>query len=166
MRLLALATGVAVLTTLASPFRGPGPRQQPAIKRVSLLTVRGRIADAVSAPGSTRIYYLDAGDTIWLFDRAVRKSTRVTHLPGVQSLAISRAGDRLAFGREDERGDSYIWTMPLDRSMGLAAGAASRVPQIVGASPAFSADGRRLAYVALDSGGAQRVMVAPVEGGP
>src|SRR4051812_24213529 len=166
MRLLALATGVAVLTTLASPFRGPGPRQQPAIKRVSLLTVRGRIADAVSAPGSTRIYYLDAGDTIWLFDRALLKRTWVTHLPGVRSLAVSRSGVRLAFARQDEKGDSYIWTMPLDRSTGLAAGAASSMPQIKGASPAFSADGRRLAYVAFDSGGKQRIMVAPVDGGP
>jgi Tol biopolymer transport system component len=166
MRLLALATRVAVLSTLTGPFRGPGPRQQPALKRVDLLTVRGRITDAVSAPGSTRIYYLDAGDTIWLFDRAVPKSTRVKHFPGVQSLAISRAGDRLAFARQDEKGDSYIWTMPLGRSTGLAAGTASRMPQIKGASPSFSADGRRLAYVAFDSGGAQRIMVAPVDGGP
>jgi Tol biopolymer transport system component len=167
MRLLALAAGLAVLSTLAVPFRGPEARQQPALNRVDLLTVRGRIADAVSAPGSTRIYYLDAGDTIWLFDRPVRKSTRVAHLVGAQSLAISRAGDRLAFGTQDERGDSYISTMPLDRSTGLAAAAAaSRMPQIKGASPAFSADGRRLTYVTLDSGGTQRIMVAPVDGGP
>src|SRR5205823_5167653 len=65
-----------------------------------------------------------------------------------------------------EKGDSYIWTMPLDRSTGLGVGAASRMPQLKGTSPAFSADGRRLAYVALDSGGAQRIMVAPVDGGP
>jgi Tol biopolymer transport system component len=151
---------------LAGAFRDTGSRQQPALNRVDLLTVRGRIVDAVSPPASTRIYYLDAGDTIWLFDRAVRKSTRVTHLPGVQSLAISRARDRLAFGRQDEKGDSYIWTMPLERSTGLATGAATRMPHMKGASPAFSADGRRLAYVALDSAGPQRIMVAPLDGGP
>jgi Tol biopolymer transport system component len=166
MRFFTLATSLAVLSTLAGPFRDRGPRQQAALNRVDLLTVRGRIADAVNAPGSTRIYFLDAGDTIWLFDRAVRSRTWVTHLPGVQSLAVSRAGDRLAFGRQDEKGDSHIWTMPLDRSTGLAAGAANRVPQIKGASPAFSADGQRLAYVAFDSAGAQRIMVAPVDGGP
>ena len=165
MRLFALATSLTLLSTLAGAFRELAPRQQAPLKRVDLLTVRGRIADAVSPPGSTRIYYLDAGDTIWLFDRAVRKSTQVTHLPGVQSLAVSRADDRLVVGRQDEKGDSYIWTMPLDRSTGLAAGAASRVPRVKGASPAFSADGRRLAYVAFDSGGAQRIMVAPVDGG-
>jgi Tol biopolymer transport system component len=165
MRLFALATGLAVLSTLPGPFRDREARQQAALSRVDLLTVRGRIADAVSAPGSTRIYYLDAGDTIWLFDRAVRKRTLVTHLPGVQSLAVSRAGDRLAFGGQDDKGESYIWTMRLGRSTGLAAGVASRVPQIKGASPAFSADGRRLAYVAFDSSGA-RIMVVPVDGGP
>lgn len=164
MRVLALATALAVLSTLGGPFRDTGRRQQLALNRVDLLTVRGRIVDAVNAPGSTRIYYLDAGDTIWLFDRTVRKSTRVTHLPGAQSLAISRAGDRLAFGTQGETGDSRIWTMPLSRSTGLAAGAASRLPQIKGASPDFSADGRRLAYVALDSGRTQRIMVAPVDG--
>jgi Tol biopolymer transport system component len=155
MRFPALAAALTV-SLVAARSR----RQQPP-SRVDLLSVSKRIVDVVSPPGSRRIYYLDAGDSVWLFDRTARTSKRVSHLAGAQSLAISSTGDRLALGTEDA-----IFTVALDRATGLVAGTLSRISQVAGESPEFSPDGRRLAYVQVDTAGTERVMTAAVTGGP
>ena len=66
-------------------------------------------------------------------------------------ITWSPRGDRLAFIREGEKPDvTHIWTVPVDPNTGKIRGAGRRVSDRAGDEPAFSHDGRQIAF-AMDS---------------
>ncbi len=103
--------------------------------------------------------------------RVYHRATRTWHDLGPADLdyAWSPHSDRLAFARVDESGSSlFIWTMPIDSLTGRATGPARRISRRTGRGPAFSADGRTVAFTVLpasDQGG-PRIVAIPVNGGP
>src|SRR3954447_6293979 len=99
MRKLAL---LAMVSTTVAMFFAP-PRPKPTL----LFRVDGhRATDAVATGDGRRLYYVQDSTQIYVFDRASRRSLPVLGgMTGVGwSLAVSPAGDRLAFTRVPEGG--------------------------------------------------------------
>lgn len=113
-----------------------------------------------------RVYYVEHGDELWLYDVGSGESRHVA-TGQMGALMVSRQGDRLAFTRRAEGApEEYIWTMPLDPATGLASGPAQRVSLVRSLFPAFSPDGRSIAYTAVEPGNGRRLAVIPATGGP
>jgi Tol biopolymer transport system component len=103
---------------------------------------------AVSPSG--RLIMLGDGRSLYVFDRLTRATTQVA-TGQFGDITWSPRGDRLAFIRDAEKpGDTYIWTVPVDPNTGKLTGAARRVSDRAGDEPAFSHDGRQIAF-AMDT---------------
>jgi Tol biopolymer transport system component len=111
-----------------------------------------------------RVYYTDADTILWMVDRSGGSPKRVWQ-GQLDEPVVSRAGDRLAFTRANEKQESFIWTMPLDPSTGVSAGPAHRVSLSPGFTKSISPDGRRLAYGTQTGDSVSKVVVMPIEGG-
>jgi dipeptidyl aminopeptidase/acylaminoacyl peptidase len=162
MRKLAL---LALLSATAGLSLG-GPRP----KTTLLFTVKDHIVrdPAVSSDGR-RIYYAQDTSQLYMFDRATRKSTQLlgTMMGVGASIGVSKAGDRLAFTRNSEEGGKpQLWTVSLDPKTGLANGTPKRVSLIAAETPAFSPDGKSIAFATPTSRSAKNLIVIPVNGGP
>lgn len=89
--------------------------------------------------------------------------------PGYVDLSWSPDGDRLAFARRDEQGRTlHVWVQAVDPETGRPAGPPRRVGLRPGRGPAFSPDGRRIAFTVIPATDtvAPRVAVMPADGGP
>jgi len=130
-------------------------------------TLRGKgVAPAV---GTTRLYVTDADSTLWMYDRATKRTALVSRRGEFWDLTVSPTGDRIAFFRMSEDQSSWhIWSMPLDPKTGLAAGPARRASMSQGDVPSFSPDGKLIAFGRDDPvyRGGQVLTVVPATGGP
>jgi len=123
---------------------------------------------AVSSDGR-RVYYSEDTTQLYMFDRVTHRSTPVLGpmVGAGASVAISRAGDHLAFTRNAEDGGKpQLWIVSLDPKSGLPNGAPKRVSILTARSPAFSPDGRSIAFATPTSPTAKNLMVVPANGGP
>ncbi len=141
---------VRILTFAAASLGAAGLvafQTQPAITPVPIGTISGLNVEYVTpALGTTRLYITDGDTGLWMYDRVTKRRTLVSR-GEVWEPTISRAGDRVAFGRPGERGNTeHIWSMPLDQRTGLAAGPARRVSMSQGDVPSFSPDGKFIAF--------------------
>jgi len=116
-----------------------------------------------------RVYYWQDETQLYVFDRATRKTSLVLgDLTGAgTSLALSPAGDRLAFTRSAEGGgDAQLWTLSLDATNGLAKGEPRRTSILAAGGPTFSPDGKSIAFATRTGRTAGNLVVVPVNGGP
>jgi Tol biopolymer transport system component len=150
----------------AAPFALPKP------KITLLFTDRGHTAMgemAVTRDGQ-RIYHLHDSTDVFVYDRATRRDTHVIGgVPGRCAIAVSTAADRLAFCRAGDDGvGAYLWTIALDPATGFANGNARRVSISRATDPAFSPDGKFIAFGArpLPQKSSENLVVVPVNGGP
>src|SRR5262245_41006220 len=159
-----LALFAMVSTTAALTVAGPKPKVTP------IFTVKGHTVrdPAVSADGR-RIYYVQDTTQLFVFDRVTRQTAPIlANTVGIGPLtAVSPAGDRLAFTRTAEGGgERQLWTVTLDPKTGLPNAAARRVSILAAATPAFSPDGKSIAFSSPTSPRATNLVVIPVNGGP
>ncbi|KAB8142282.1 hypothetical protein F8S13_14950 [Chloroflexia bacterium SDU3-3] len=140
--------------------------KQPAISDTSDMLTQ---ASAGSAAQPAPIYYLESGD-IWRF--ADGKATNLTSSAEVETaLAVSESAKQIAFCRvesgasaDDSLATSALWVMGLDGGDPEQLAAPGRTC----ADPAFSPDGKRVAFAATDSATTPLrwgVFTVPVAGG-
>jgi Tol biopolymer transport system component len=157
---LLLAAGVVA----AVPFA----QQRP--NTTLLFTVKGHVTqgDLAATPDGRRIYYVQDSTQLYMYDRSAGRSVLVVPNAMGRCVGLSPALDRLAFCRRGEDGDGpYLWTVALDPATGLPAGAARRVSLTKDiTSPAFSPDGRSIAFGAYAAKDNENLVVAPANGGP
>jgi Tol biopolymer transport system component len=112
-------------------------------------------------------FFVMAGekDQFLCYDRVTRQwATAPVTIHGA-NLRLSPDGRYLAYSAFlPNTRDRYIWILPLDTATGLPNGTARRVSTSPGQFPAWSPDGRRLAFAASDSAGF-RLVVIPFNGG-
>ncbi len=110
-----------------------------------------------------RLYYRVGTDSLWLYDVASKRSTRIATGP-MSNLSASAQGNRIAFERPDEGGvGNSIWTIPLDPRTGLATAPARRASVGPASIPSVSPDGKWIACAT--QAGQLKLVVIPAEGG-
>ncbi len=143
------------------PILGQGQAPAATPRLLGSMVTAGGVFDVAPTPDGRRLYYKLA-DSVFLYDLASRQSTRVTTGSRIWRLVVSRQQDQLAYSREGSTsGESHIWTLPLDPRTGLASGPARRASMSTGDYPAFSPDGKSIAFVA----NLTRLTVIPASGG-
>lgn len=158
------------LWALAVPVAGSAQAPPANVRKIATLTgVDGN--QAILMPNGRVILYTD-GDSVVAYDLTTGRSTLVTH-DWWPELAITRAGDRLAYGHPSEGGKlpSHIWTLPIDPATGAAVGPARQVTFGLGHTASFSPDGNFLAFEEqpprTDSTTPPKLLkVVPTAGGP
>ena len=163
MRKLALFSLVAA--TAAVTFSDPKP------KFSFIFSLKGhRMTELAATRDGRRLYYVQDTSDLFMYDRSTRKTTRLLgDMIGPRSdIALSAAGDRLAFCRNGEEGDGpHLWIVSLDPKTGLLNGAPHRVSSLKATDPSFSPDGRSIAFGARTSAaGTENLVVVPANGGP
>ena len=155
MRSLALA--LVLTTTAAAQSSLPATR----IRTI----VAARVGDPQLSPDRQHVYYVVDTTSLMMYDRVTGKETRLASAGGLSDL--TRAGDRLVYGRNDETGDgSYLWTLAVDPRTGLATEAPRRVTMTKGDNASFSPDGKRIAFTSAVSKTEDNLVVVPTLGGP
>ncbi|MDB4873921.1 MAG: amidohydrolase family protein [Gemmatimonadetes bacterium] len=125
-----------------------------------------RVTQFALTADARRVYYGDSTRAIWLYDRSDKSSVRLAG--GENSdLVVAPSGNALAYVKRDaSSADQHIWILPLDGRTGVASGAERRASARQGDAPAFSPDGRWIAFAHDDAGGVgQSVVVVAVGGG-
>lgn len=160
------------LGTLATPIATVA--QAPPAKVREIATLPGvYVNQAILMPNGRVILYTEEGaDSVVAYDLTTKRSTLVTH-GWWPELAITRAGDRIAYGHPSEGGKlpSHIWTLPIDPATGTAVGPARQIVMGLGHTASFSPDGKFLAYEIhlprTDSSTPPSLLaVVPTAGGP
>ena len=164
MRRIAASLLMLVVPPVFGQSRGPQP-----VPLKDGLPANVRADEIVANAGAQRLYYTVETDKvigeIWRYDRATKESSRLVS-GALWDLTIAPNGSALAYSKESENGDAeYVWTIPLDPRTGLAAGPERRVSTVPGDTPAFSPDGKWIAFGRSDSLG-QSLAVVPLSGGP
>lgn len=162
MKKLAFLSILSATAVLSSP--GPEPRSTLVFSVANHTT-----SDVAVSAGGRRFYYWQDTTRLYLFDRATRRFTRILdNMTGVgRSLAVSPAGDRLAFTRSTEGGkDQQLWTVALDPATGLAVGEPRHTSTLSANGPTFSPDGKSIAFATTTSRTTKNLVVVPVSGGP
>ena len=160
-----LALFAMLSATAALSFVGAKPK--PSL----LFSVKDhRTSDpAISADGQ-RIYYWQDPTELYLYDRGARRFSRIlgtTAGVAQQNLAVSRAGDRLAFDRAAEAGgEQHVWILSLDPATGLANGEPRRASTLPSHALTFSPDGQWIAFGSPTSRTTTKLVVMPANGGP
>jgi len=132
---------------------------------IALLPVDASVDEYAVTGDGNRVYYSTAKGEIMLYDRKLAKTTRISEGGDLWDVTVARNGSVVAFTKNGERRDEYVWTIPLDPTTGLATGPQRRASMIPGDSPSLSQDGRMLAFARDDSAG-QSLVVLPSLGGP
>jgi WD40 repeat protein len=138
--------------------------QQESIRTVASLD--GEVADGAALSPDGRYLAVGSWDSRGLRAINVADGQSWTLVDGyVERVDWSPQGDLLAFNRWDEEaGNDFIWTLPIDPATGRAAGEARRVSVSGGDVVAFSPDGEFIAFADYNYPG-QRVVVLPARGG-
>jgi Tol biopolymer transport system component len=140
--------------------------QRPAsFTPISLLPADASVDEYAVTDDGNRVYYSTVKGEIMLYDRKLAKTTRISEGGELWDVTVARNGSMVAFTKNGERRDEYIWTIPIDPTTGLAMGPQRRASMIPGDSPSLSQDGRMLAFARDDSAG-QSLVVLPALGGP
>jgi WD40-like Beta Propeller Repeat len=134
------------LGALAAPIVS-GAQAPPAnVRKIATLTGVDLNQAILMPNGRVILYAEEGGDSVVAYDLTTRRSTLVTH-GWWPELAITRAGDRIAYGHPAEDGKtSHIWTLPIDPATGTAVGPAREVTKGLGHTASFSPDGKFLAF--------------------
>ena len=144
----------------------------PKPKPTLLFKVKGNAQVAngyVATEDGRRVYYAQDSTQMYVFDRGTRQSSPVLgNMVGVgASIAVSPAGDRLAFSRVPEGGgEPLLWAVSLDPKTGLPTGAPMRVSIRAGRNPTFSPDGKSIAFATPTNRTATNIIVIAATGGP
>jgi dipeptidyl aminopeptidase/acylaminoacyl peptidase len=168
----ALLAVAALLAPIAGEAQAPKAADpQPNIKEIA--TIPGVEVQAVAKLPSGRIVIyvtdderrpgIDQLHSIKAYDLVTKRSTFITSVG--DEVAVSPAGDRIAFSRASETGDDFIWSMPIDPVTGAASGPAQRVSLNAGDTPSFSPDGKLIAFCLYSQNG-NTLAVVPATGGP
>ena len=165
MRRLALLAVVGTSWTIAVlKFAGPTP------KPTLLFSMKGHgMTGYTASPDGRRVYYWQDSTQLYVFDRVTRQTTRALDkmVAAGSGLAVSRAGNRLAFTRSAEGGgDQQVWTVALDSKTGLPNGTPKRASVLAASNPAFSPDGQSIVFATPTSRTTKNLVVIPVNGGP
>lgn len=119
------------------------------------------------APGAKLIYYTTEG-AIQVYNR-VTKTTSVVAKGSYGNIATSSRGDWLLATRSAEdpkvgaKQPEYLWTLSVNPTTGIPTGEPRRVSTLPADAPAFSHDGKWIAFIA--TGNPRRMMVIPSSGG-
>lgn len=142
------------------------PVQDARISAISDISPEWMFWQGISQSRNDRFVAAITGNgALMRFDRRTRNWTPV---PGIQiegGSSWSPDGRFLAYTAEDPqaRGD-YLWLVPMDTATGLPNGTARRVSTSTASYPAFSPDGRRVAFISRDSTSV-RIVSVPFNGG-
>jgi Tol biopolymer transport system component len=161
-----LALLAALSATAALSFAGPKP------KKTLLFTLKDHTArDPAVSPDGRRIYFAQDTLQFYMYDRTTRRLSPVLgNMPGIDAtLAVSPAGDRLAFARRAEGGGEHqLWIVSLDPNTGLPNATPRRVSVLAAVGAAFSPDGKSIAFATPTAASktSMNVVVVPANGGP
>jgi Tol biopolymer transport system component len=172
MKLLTFTTIALAQVTVLNAQSGPTPVRAPITTLVTLPAGEDVISGPVGAGG--QFVYYGTRTAINAYNRATRK-TSVVAAGWYDDLAVSAAGDRLVGVRIAENAKhgtnqpAYVWTVQVNPRTGVASGEPRRVSTLPAGSPAFSPDGKQLAFIATQpsprlvvmatGGGMERVIV-------
>ena len=149
------------LGVLAAPTVVRAQAPQPVIKEIAAIPGVD-VDEAIRMPNAQVVIY-GANDSIWAFNVMTKHASLITR-GWDDELTISRSGDRIAYARTDQSGDTdFIWSIRIDPQTGESAGAPQKVSTNPGDSPSFSPDGQWLAFAPDSPKGS--VAVVPVTGG-
>lgn len=159
---IAAAGAVAASTLIAALLVSPGDRQA----RFTRIPIPNGIVYAVIAPDGQRIAYVSEGarkQSLWLRDTSgVGAGQRLTRpAPGhYYGVSFSPRGDYLyySFEGDDPAVQPTLYRVPAQ------GGESQEVLKGVGSAPAFSPDGRYLAFKQYDSNGYGKLLVATALG--
>ena len=132
---------------------------------LSLLPADASVSEFAVTGDGNRVYYSTAKGEVMLYDRKASKTTRISDGGDIWDITVARDGSQIAFTKNGENKDEYIWTIPLDATTGLPTGPQRRASMMPGDTPALSHNGRMLAFARDDSAG-QSLVVLPALGGP
>src|SRR5688500_18698921 len=74
-------------------------------------------AEHLTPSPNGRLIMVSNGPQLWVFDRTTAKYTKVAD-GQFWGIDWSPLGDRIAFSRDDEKQNEYIWTMAVDPNTG------------------------------------------------
>lgn len=162
--------GWVVLALLPAPrAHAQAPQPQPQLRRIAPLR-SGVSAGPESRDGRYLLTFAEGKGGVprqlGLLDLASGRSSALGDADA--DYEWSPDARQLAFARQDEGSQElFVWTLPIDPEAGRQAGPARRISVRSGRMPAFSPDGRSIAFSALpatDSAGV-RIVVVPATGG-
>lgn len=147
----------------------------PPLPKTLIVEIPGDVANMAPALNGRRLYYSTPTGELFLYDVASKRTTRITTGAQVVPTSVSARGNRIAFTRSAEGGNtgayhpidgvyaSPIWTMPLDPRTGLATGPARRASLGNAGRPSVSPDGKWIAFASEDD--RKRLAIIPSDGG-
>ena len=156
---------------LVSPVHSPA--QAPEAFRTIASFNDERVGDPHVSPDG-RLVLIGSHSQIRVLDVATQRTSKIAD-GGGSGFAWSTKMDRIAWVRADADGKGrYVWTMAVDPKTGASRGPAQRVTMGRSNLPAFSFDGKWIAFQAPDSqvvGGTaglapHHIAIVPVTGGP
>lgn len=134
-----------ILGVLAAPIVASAQAPPATVRKIATLT--GIDGNQVILMPNGRVILYTEGDSVVAYDLTTKRSMLVTH-GWWPELAITRAGDRIAYGHPSADGKipSHIWTLPIDPATGSPVGPARQVVMGLGHTASFSPDGKFLAF--------------------
>jgi Tol biopolymer transport system component len=162
MRLALFAVSASLLAQSAAA-QAPPPVATREVKNV--VPANAPVEQFVMTTDSMRTYYRLTTGGIWMYDRKTGTTSRISDAT-VWDLTISRTNDLLAFVKEgDNRREQHVWLLPLVKATGLPMGKEVRPSSHPGDVPAFSPDGKWVAFARDDETGVgQSVVVMNISG--
>ena len=135
-----------LMFTLATIMATMSKAQTPRANVRNIATLPGVSVDqAILMPNGNVVLYTEP-DSIVAYDLTTKRSTLVAH-GWWPELAITRAGDRIAYGHPTEdRKTGHIWTLSINPTTGTAVGPARQVTTGLGHTASFSPDGKFLTF--------------------
>jgi Tol biopolymer transport system component len=155
---------VAVATSFT--LTASGSSQTPADVRVTPVSdFRDQTAyDGAESPNGRFVVTADESGNFVRHDRKTKKWATDSSIK-LQQFRWSPDGRFLAYTASlPGTRERYVWVVPMDTATGLPKGTPRRISTHAGAWSTWSPDGKRIAFVAADSG-KTRVMVVPFNGG-
>ena len=128
------------------------------------VSLNGRVQELGIVSPNGRFIVEPERDSLWIYD--VRSHARqLLVASGGWDIAWSARSDAVAFVRQVADGNTWhVWSVRVDPESGKPRSAPQRVSTTVGLQPAFSHDGKFIAFAAQDSL-TYRLMIVPSTGG-